>query len=48
MQNLYSIRAYYGGGQVVRILAFYSNNPSSNPAEVNNFYRVKIAWLEQR
>ena len=27
-----------GGGQVVSVLAFYFNNPSSNPAEVNNFY----------
>ena len=26
-----------GGGQVVSVLAFYSNNPSSNPAEVYNF-----------
>ena len=26
-----------GGGQVVSVLAFYSDNPSSNPAEVNNF-----------
>ena len=26
-----------GGGQVVNVLAFYSVDPSSNPAEVNNF-----------
>ena len=26
-----------GGGQVVSVLAFYSDNPSSNPAEVYNF-----------
>ena len=26
-----------GGGQVVSMLAFYSDNPSSNPAEVYNF-----------
>ena len=26
-----------GGGQVVIVLAFYSNNPSSNPPEVYNF-----------
>ena len=26
-----------GGGQVVSELAFYSDNPSSNPAEVYNF-----------
>ena len=26
-----------GGGQVVSMLAFYSDDPSSNPAEVYNF-----------
>ena len=26
-----------GGGQVVSVLAFYSNDPSLNPAEVYNF-----------
>ena len=26
-----------GGGQVVGVLAFYSDNPSSNPARVDNF-----------
>ena len=26
-----------GGGQVASVLAFYSNNPSSNPAEVYSF-----------
>ena len=26
-----------GGGKVVSVLAFYSDNPSSNPAEVYNF-----------
>ena len=26
-----------GGGQVVSVLAFYSNDPSSNPAQVSNF-----------
>ena len=30
-----------GGGQVASVLAFYSNNPSSNPAEVYNI-NVKI------
>ena len=30
-----------GGGQVVSVLAFYSEDPSSNPAEVYNF-SVKI------
>ena len=27
----------HGGGQVVSVLAFYSDNPSSNPAGVDNF-----------
>ena len=27
------------GGLVVSMLAFYSNDPSSNPAEVYSFYR---------
>ena len=26
-----------GGGQVISVLAFYSNDPSSNPAEAYNF-----------
>ena len=26
-----------GGGQVVSVLAFFSDNPSSNSADVNNF-----------
>ena len=29
------------GGQVVSVLAFYSDKPSSNPAEVNNCF-VKL------
>ena len=28
----------HGDGQVVRVLAFYSIDPSSNPAEVYNIY----------
>ena len=27
-----------GGGQVVSVLAYYSDNPSSNPAEVYIFW----------
>ena len=27
-----------GGGQVVSLLAFYSNDPSSNPAKVYSFF----------
>ena len=32
-----------GGGQVVSMLAFYSDDPSSNPAEVCSF-SVKLLW----
>ena len=32
-----------GGGQVVSVFAVYSDDLSSNPAEVYNFYCVKIA-----
>ena len=31
-----------GGGQVVSVLAFYSDDPSSNPAEANNFFRIIV------
>ena len=27
-----------GGGQVVSVLAFYSEDPSSNPAEVYSYF----------
>ena len=33
-----------GGGTVVNMLAFYSDNLSSNPAKVYNFDGVKIAF----
>ena len=29
-----------GGGQVVRVIAFFFVNPSSNPAEVCNFCKI--------
>ena len=32
-----SLKLGRGGGQVVSMLAFYSNNPNLNPAEVYNF-----------
>ena len=31
-----------GGGQVVSVLALYSNNPSSNPTDANSFFSVKF------
>ena len=34
-----------GGGQVVSVLAFYSDNPSLNPARVYNF-SVKVVVVE--
>ena len=36
-----------GGGQVVSVLAFYSNNPNSNPADVYSFI-WKICVLKDR
>ena len=32
-----SLKLGRGGGQVLSMLAFYSNNPNLNPAEVYNF-----------
>ena len=32
-----------GGGQVVSVLAYYSDNLSSNPAKVYNFFCVIVA-----
>ena len=33
-----------GGGQVVSVLAFYSDDPSSNPADACSFFCKKF-WL---
>ena len=30
-----------GGGKMVSMLTIYSDDPSSNPVEVNSFYSVK-------
>ena len=30
------------GGQMVRMLALYSNDPSSNQGEVNSFYSARF------
>ena len=37
-----------GCGQVVRVLAFYSDNSSLNPAEVDTCYCVKIETNKRR
>ena len=37
-----------GGGQVVSVLAFYSDNPSSTPAEVYNFIVKIVAENDQK
>ena len=37
-----------GCGQVVRVLAFYSDNSSLNPAEVDTCYCVKIEKNKRR
>ena len=36
-----------GGGQVVSVLAFYSNDPSSNPADAYSFSVEFCFWKEQ-
>ena len=33
-----------GGGQVVSVLAFYSDNPSSDPTDAYNFFSVKFVF----
>ena len=36
-----------GGGQVVSVLVFYSDDPSSNPAEAYSFFCKICVWKEQ-
>ena len=43
MSQKYILSWGRGGGQVVSVLAFYSDGPSSNPAEVYNF-SVKLLF----
>ena len=33
-----------GGGQVVRVLALYFDDPRSNPADTYSFFSVKFAF----
>ena len=41
------IKQFWGrGGQVVRMLAFISDDQSPNPAQVYNFNWVKIGWKD--
>ena len=37
-----------GGGQVVSVLDFYSDDPSSNPADVHSFFCKICVWKEQK
>ena len=37
-----------GGGQVVSMLVFYTNDPSLNPAEAYNFYYAKNCLKERK
>ena len=37
-----------GGGQVVSVLTFYSNDPSLNPADVRSFYCKLFVWKERK
>ena len=36
-----------GGGQVVSMLAFYSNDPSSNSADAYSFLCKSCGWKER-
>ena len=36
-----------GGGQLVSLVAFFYNDPSSNPAEVFSFI-LQIVWKERK
>ena len=37
-----------GGGQVVSVLAFYSDDPSLNPAAAYSFFCKICVWKEQK
>ena len=37
-----------GGGQVVSMLAFYSDDPSSNPTNAYSFFCKICVWKEQK
>ena len=40
--------AFIGGGNVVTLLTFYSDDPSLNPAELYNFKCKNYSRLEQK
>ena len=37
-----------GGGQMVSVLAFYSDVPSSNPTEAYRYFYKILCWKEQK
>ena len=37
-----------GGGQVLRVFAFYSDDPNSNPADVSNFFYKKLCFKRMK
>ena len=37
-----------GGGQVVSMLTFYSDDPSSNPTEAYSFFCKMCVWKERK
>ena len=37
-----------GGGQVVRVLAFYSDDPGSNPADAYSFFCKKLCLKQTK
>ena len=42
--NIFKMRRRGRWGQVVKMPAFYSNNPSLNPAEADNFFWIICVW----
>ena len=43
-QTLFQTFKVRGDGQVVSVIAFYSDNPSSNPTEAYSFFCTICAW----
>ena len=46
IKGKYQVSRANGGCQVVRMLAFYSNNPCLNPTEAYNMFCTICVWKE--
>ena len=46
---MYKVKLFIscGGGHVVSLLAYYSDDPSSNPADVYNLYLEKMLEINE-